>query len=139
MNASKKSTLSAVTIIRSLCITLTFCAVIAPSAHAQGLFGGLLSSKPALIELTDVADKSAIFTKAFSDSGAFARDVKRAEFPERKAVIASFQIEFATEQVGQAESVAGSSAERLYTLLGVTDERLQAITDGGLMARLLRR
>jgi hypothetical protein len=56
--------------------------------------------------------------------------VKRAEFTERKAVIASFQIEFATEQIGSAESVRGSSAERLYTLIGVKEDRVQALTDG---------
>jgi hypothetical protein len=120
--------------IRTLFLALSMSAAHVPAAQAQGLFGGLLSSKPALLELTDSADKGALFIKAFSDSGALARDVKRADFAERKAVIASFQIEFATEQVGQAESVAGSSAERIYTLLGVTDERMQAMTDKAYVA-----
>ncbi len=120
----------------SLCFALTLGATFAstPAAQAQGLFGGLLSSKPALVELTDTGDKGAIFIKAFSDSGALSRDVKRAVFAERKAVITSFQIEFATEQIGQAESVSGSSAERLYTLIGVTDAQMQAITDGAFAA-----
>ncbi len=120
--------------LRALCFSLTLGTALVPTAQAQGLFGGLLSAKPVLVELTDSADKTATFTKAFSDSGALAREVKRADFAERKAVIASFQIEFATEQVGQAESVAGSSAERIYTLLGVTDERMQAMTDGAYAA-----
>jgi hypothetical protein len=120
--------------LRFLCFALALGTALAPTAQAQGLFGGLLSSKPALLELTDSADKGALFIKAFSDSGALARDVKRADFAERKVVIASFQIEFATEQVGQAESVSGSSAERIYTLLGVTDERMQAMTDGAYAA-----
>jgi hypothetical protein len=123
MKAFMKHTTLSLRLAFMLCIALT------TSVHAQGLLGGLFSSKPTPIELTGAADKSAIFTKAFSDSGALARDVKRAEFAERKAAIASFQIEFATEQVGQAESVGGSSAERIYTLLGVTEERLQALTD----------
>ncbi len=121
---------------RAVCLALTLgtTLTLVPTAQAQGLLGGLLSSKPALVELTDAADKSAIFIKAFSDSGALSRDVKRADFSERKAVITSFQIEFATEQVGQAESVSGSSAERLYTLLGVSDVQMQTITDAAYAA-----
>lgn len=98
-------------------------------AHA-GLFDLIASAtKGPPLALTDATDKAELFAKAFSDSGALAREVKRAELTERKAVIASFQIEFATEQVGQSSNAGGSDAEKIYTLVGVTTDQMQAVTD----------
>ena len=111
-------------------------------AHA-GLFDLIASATkgPPLV-LTDTTDKADLFTKAFSDSGALAREVKRADLAGRKAVIASFQIEFATEQVGQSSDAGGSDAEKIYTLVGVTPEQMQTVTDtayAALMVNLAQR
>jgi hypothetical protein len=106
----------------------------AAPAHA-GLFDAITAAtKSAPLELKDGADKADTFTKAFSDSGALAREVKRAEIAERKIAITSFQVEFAIEQVGQVSDAGGSDAEKIYTLVGVTPERLQTITDAAYTA-----
>ena len=100
-------------------------------AHA-GLFDKLTGAdKPVRLELTDSTDKAATFIKAFSDSGALARDIKPAEFTHRKIAISSFQITFATEQVAYATAagIGSSAVEKVYTLQEVSQERLQSLTD----------
>jgi hypothetical protein len=105
-------------------------------AHA-GLFDKLTGAdKPVRLELTESTDRAATFIKAFSNSGALARDIKAAEFPERKIVISSFQIAFSTEQVGYATAagIGSTAVEKVYTLQDVPQERMQALTDAGYIA-----
>lgn len=80
------------------------------------------------VELTDGADKAAMFTQAFSEGGALTPSVSPADFALRKVAIASFQIEFVTEQVGTGRNGDGA-AVKTYTLKGVTDAQMQAVTD----------
>ncbi len=104
--------------------------------HA-GLFDKLTGAdKPVRLELTESTDKAATFIKAFSDSGALARDIKPADFPERKIVISGFQINFSTEQVGYATAagIGSTSVEKVYTLQDVPPERLQKLTDNAYAA-----
>jgi hypothetical protein len=97
-----------------------------------GLFDKLTGAdKPVRLELTESTDRAATFIKAFSDSGALARDIKPAEFTQRKIVISSFQITFSTEQVGYATAagIGSTAVEKVYTLLDVSQERLQSLTN----------
>ena len=99
--------------------------------HA-GLFDKLTGAdKPIRLELTESTDRAATFIKAFSDSGALARDIKPADFSERKIVVSSFQITFATEQVGYATAagIGSTAVEKVYTLQDVPQERMQTLTD----------
>ena len=105
-------------------------------AHA-GLFDKLTGAdKPVRLDLTESTDRATTFIKAFSDSGALARDIKPADFPERKIVISSFQITFATEQVGYATAagIGSTAVEKVYTLQDVQPERLQTLTDAAYTA-----
>lgn len=112
----------------AICLLIGTAMGVAP-AHA-GLFDMIAgAAKSAPLELKEGGDKGDTFIKAFSDSGALAREVKRADIAERKIAITSFQVEFAMEQVGQVSDAGGSDAEKIYTLVGVTPERLQSITD----------
>ena len=94
------------------------------------------ADKPVRLELTESTDRAATFIKAFSDSGALARDIKPADFSERKIVISSFQITYATEQVGYATAagIGSTAVEKVYTLQNVSQERLQTLTDTAYMA-----
>lgn len=105
-------------------------------AHA-GLFDKLTGAdKPVRLELVDSTDRAATFIKAFSNSGALAKDIKPADFPERKIVISGFQINFSTEQVGYATAagIGSTSVKKVYTLQDVPPERLQKLTDNAYAA-----
>ena len=120
------------TTVRAMVAAITLApALISLPTHA-GLFDKLTGAdKPVRLDLTESTDRATTFIKAFSDSGALARDIKPADFPERKIVISSFQITFATEQVGYATAagIGSTAVEKVYTLQDVQPERLQTLTD----------
>lgn len=117
--------------------TLAWSGILATLPAQAGLFDKLTGAdKPVRLELTESTDRAATFIKAFSDSGALARDIKPADFVERKIVISGFQINFATEQVGYATAagIGSTSVEKVYTLQDVPLERLQSLTDSAYAA-----
>lgn len=119
-------------IVRAGCIVISLGGNVASLPAHAGLFDKLTGAdKPVRLELTESTDRAATYIKAFSDSGSLARDIKPADFPERKIVISSFQITFATEQVGYATAagIGSTAVEKVYTLQDVQPERLQTLTD----------
>lgn len=124
-------------LFRAFVLTASLGTSLASFPAQAGLFDKLTGAdKPVRLELTESTDKAATFIKAFSDSGALARDIKPAEFPERKIVISGFQINFSTEQVGYATAagIGSTSVEKVYTLQNVPQERLQVLTDNAYAA-----
>jgi hypothetical protein len=97
----KQSTRNQIANGKSIANAIACCAMFATLPAQAGLFDKLTGAdKPVRLELTESTDRAATFIKAFSDSGALARDIKPADFAERKILISGFQISFATEQVG---------------------------------------
>jgi hypothetical protein len=76
------------------------CGILATLPAQAGLFDKLTcADKPLRLEWTESTDWAATFIKAFSNSGSLARDIKPADFAERKIVTSGIQINFATEPV----------------------------------------
>ena len=105
------------------------------SVQAQaGLFDKLTGGeKPKRVELTETSDKADVFKQAFSEDSAFVATVKPAEFDAHKVVIASFQVEFVTQQVatgaGGGSGSGAGSVEKTFTLKGMSDGQMAAITE----------
>lgn len=113
-------------------VLLVLCVQSLP-AHA-GLLDKLTDSGPKRVELTESSDKAAAYRDAFTRSGPFNKSPEAISNGLKKIVIAAFQVEFATEQKAIARgngAGAGlaSTTDVIYTLKGVTDDQMQAVTD----------
>lgn len=121
------------TINRALSV-VAFAVLLQSQVADAALLSKLFEGAPKRVEVTETSDKTANFKEAFKPEGMFAKTTDLISTNTKKAVIAGFQLEFATEQKGVSPgggSGAGlaSTTDKIYTLKGVTDEQLQSLTD----------
>ena len=116
-------------------IALATAVLLAHPPHARaGLLSKLVDGGPKRVELTDTSDKAAVYKDAFTRPGAFSPAPEPPANGLRKVVVAGFQVEFATEQQainrGQGAGAGlASTTDVTYTLKGVSDAQVQAVTD----------
>ena len=116
-------------------IALATAVLLAHPPHARaGLLSKLVDGGPKRVELTDTSDKAAVYKDAFTRPGAFSPAPEPPANGLRKVVVAGFQVEFATEQQainrGQGAGAGlASTTDVTYTLKGVSDAQMQAVTD----------
>lgn len=106
-----------------------------PITNAQaGLLDKLTDDGPKRVELNETSDKSLAYKDAFTPKGMFGKAPVAVANGNKKVVIAGFQVEFATEQkaIQRGNGVGAglaSTTDVIYTLKGVSDTQLQAVTD----------
>lgn len=119
---------------RSLWLVATATWCLQSGVSHAGLLSKLIEGAPKRVELTESTDKAAAYKEAFGPKGNFGSAPGPVTNGNRKIVIAGFQVEFATEQKAIAKgngAGAGlaSTTDVVYTLKGVSEPQLQAVTD----------
>jgi hypothetical protein len=122
-------------IYRGLLLSAVALSLLMQSHFADAaLLSKLFEGAPKRVEVTESSDKAADFKEAFKSEGMFAKSPNLISTNTKKIVIAGFQLEFATEQKGispggGSDAGLASTTDKTYTLKGITDSQLQAITD----------